>query len=74
MVGAGLSRESIAHECAPTEISNIFIERGCAGSITLKNQGREITPVVTSPAERKVSKGEEEWLLQKRGLADKIKN
>jgi len=24
MVGAALSRESIAHECAPTEISNMF--------------------------------------------------
>ena len=26
------------------------------------------------PPERKVSKGEEEWLLQKRGLADSITN
>ena len=26
MVGAALSREFIAHECAPTEISNMFDE------------------------------------------------
>ena len=26
MVGAALSRECIAHECAPTEMSNMFDE------------------------------------------------
>ena len=27
MVGAALSRESIAHECAPAEMSNMFDEK-----------------------------------------------
>jgi len=30
MVGAALSRECIAHECAPTEISNMFDENVCS--------------------------------------------
>jgi hypothetical protein len=31
MVGAALRREFIAHECAPTKISNMFDENSCSG-------------------------------------------